>query len=78
MPLNLRIAIFVTTVMVFPLIAVILNILAITWLQYDKQQKILNICIRIKTMNLIIIIVSGLLAFLFIGHAIADYIARAD
>ena len=64
--------------MVFPLIAVILNVLAITWLQYDREQKVLNISIRIKTINLIIIIVAGLVALLFIGHSIADSIAGAD
>ena len=77
-PLWLRISVFATTVMVLPLIALLLNVLSIIWLQYDRNQKILNISIRLKTINLIIIAIAGLLAFLFIGHAIADWIAGND
>jgi hypothetical protein len=77
-PLWVRITVFMTTVIVLPSIAVILNLLAIVWIQYDREQKVLNISIRMKTINLIIIIVAGLIALLFIGHSIADYIAGAD
>jgi len=74
-PLWLRMSVFITTVMVLPLVALLLNILSIIWFQYNRTQKVLNISIRIKPINLVIIAVAGLLAFLFIGHAIADSIA---
>jgi hypothetical protein len=74
-PLWIRMSIFVTTVMILPLIALIINILAVLWVNYDKEQKVLNIAIRMKTVNIIIIAVAGILAFLFIGHSIADSIA---
>jgi len=77
-PLWLRIAIFTGTVMVFPLIAVFVNLLSIIWFQYDRQQKVLSMSIRLKPVNLVIITIAGLLAALFIGHAIADSIAGHD
>jgi hypothetical protein len=60
---------------VFPLIAAFINILAVTWFEYDKKQKILNISIRLKTVNIIIIIVTTIIALLFIGHTIAEWIS---
>lgn len=77
-PVWLRMTVFMITVIVFPLVAVILNVLAITWIQYDREQKLLNISIRMKTINLIIIILAGLVALLFIGHSIADSIAGKE
>ena len=77
-PLWLRMTIFLSVVIIFPLIAVVLNILSITWLQYDKKQKILHIAIRMRIINIIIILFAGLLALLFIGHLIADSLAGAD
>lgn len=74
-PLWLRMAIFVTTVMILPLLALLMNILSVLWVNYNREQKVLHIAIRMKTANIIIIVVAGLLAFLFIGHAIADSIA---
>ena len=76
-PLWLRITIFITIVIVIPLIAVILNLFSIIWLQYDREQKVLNISIRIRTINLIIIIVSGLVALLFIATTITDSVTGA-
>jgi hypothetical protein len=74
-PLWLRVTLFTTVVMVFPVIAVLLNVLSIIWFSYDRAQKVLNISIKLKTVNLVIIIIAGVLAALFIGHAIADTIA---
>ena len=71
-PVWLRITVFITIVIVIPLIAVILNLLSIIWIQYDRKQKVLNISIRIRTINLIIIIVAGLVALLFIAVTITD------
>ncbi len=70
-PLWIRVMVFVTVVIVFPVIAVLLNLLSIIWLQYDKTQQVLNISVRMRRINIIIIIVAGLLAFLFLGHLIA-------
>ena len=74
-PVWLRVSIFVIIVIVLPLTALIINILSVVWFQYDRTQKVLQISIKFKTINTIIIVVSGLLAFLFIGHTIADWIA---
>lgn len=67
-----RILIFSIVVIGFPLIAVILNLLSIIWLQYDREQKVLNISIKMRTVNLIIIIVAGLVALLFTIVMIMD------
>ena len=72
LPSSLRITIFIIIVIVIPLTAVILNLLSITWLQYDREQEVLNISIRMRMINLIIIIVAGLVALLFIAVMITD------
>jgi hypothetical protein len=74
-PVWLRMFIFVMILIVLPLIAAFINILAITWLEYDKKEKVLNISIRIRTVNMIIIIVTTIIALLFIGHSIAESIS---
>jgi len=74
-PVWVRFGIFATVVIIIPLVAVILNVLSIVWLQYNKKEQILNISIRIRTLNIIIIVIATLIAFLFIGHTIADWIA---
>ena len=76
-PVWLRITVFLTILILIPLIAVILNLLSIIWLHYDREQKVLNISIRIRTINLIIIIVSGLVALLFIATTITDSVTGA-
>ena len=77
-PVWLRILIFTMILIVFPLVAAFINILAITWFEYDKKQKVLNISIRIRTINMIIIIVTTIIALLFIGHSIAEWISGAE
>jgi hypothetical protein len=72
LPSSLRITIFIIIVIVIPLTTVILNLLSITWLQYDREQEVLNISIRMRMINLIIIIVAGLVALLFIAVMITD------
>jgi hypothetical protein len=71
-PSWLRIAVFLTIMIVLPLIAVIINLLSIVWLQYERKQRVLNVCIRMRTINLIIIIGAGLVAFLFTVVMITD------
>jgi hypothetical protein len=78
MPLWLRMLIYIMVLIVLPLTAVYLNILAVTWFKYDKEQTILNISIRLMTINLIIIIMTTIIALLFIGHTIAEWINGAS
>ncbi len=75
LPVWIRFGIFSMIVIIIPLIAVLLNLLSIIWLQYDKTKHILHISIRMRPVNIIIIVIAGLLALLFIGHTIADYLA---
>ena len=74
MPVWLRILIFTTVVIVLPIIAVLLNVLSILWLRYDKTEHVLHISIRMRKINVIIITVAGILALIFIGHSIAEWI----
>jgi hypothetical protein len=77
-PVWLRMLIYVMILIVFPLAAAFINILAITWIEYDKNQKVLNISIRIRTVNTIIIIATLIIALLFIGHSIGEWISGAE
>ena len=67
--------VYIVILIVFPLVAGFINILAITWFEYDKKKKVLNISIQIKTVNIIIITVTTIIALLFIGHSIAEWIS---
>lgn len=72
-PTWIRFGIFALVVIVIPLVVVFLNLLSIIWLQYDRKQRVLHISVRIRLFNIIIIIIAGLFALLFIGHTIAEY-----
>lgn len=74
MSLWLRLAIFVIVVIIIPLIAVLINILGILWFKYDKAEHVLHISVRMRKINVIIIVIAGILALLFIGHSIAEWI----
>jgi len=74
----IRIGFFMTVVIVIPLVAVVLNILAILFVHYDRAQKVLHIAIRFKKANMIILFIAGVVAMLFIGHSIADWIAGTN
>jgi hypothetical protein len=74
-PVWIRFGVFAIVVIIIPLIAVLLNLLSIIWLEYDRPQKVLHISIRMRPLNLLIIAIAGLLALLFIGHTIADSVA---
>ncbi len=78
MPLWLRMLIFITVLIVLPIVAALLNILSIVWVKYDNEKKVLNIAIRLRTINIIIIAVTTLTALLFIGHTIAEWITGAS
>src|SRR5258706_8898686 len=74
-PLWLRVTIWVSITIAAPIIAVFLNMLSIIWLQYDKKQKILNISVRMRLLNIVIIIIAGFFALIFFGHFLADWLA---
>jgi hypothetical protein len=71
-PSWLRTTAFLTIMIVLPLVAVIINLLSIVWLQYERGEKVLNVSIRMRTINLIIIIGAGLVALLFTVVMITD------
>jgi uncharacterized membrane protein len=77
MPLWLRMTIYITVLIIAPLTAAFLNILAVTWFKYDKEQKVLHISIKLKTLNIIIIVITTIIGLLFIGHTIAEWITGA-
>ena len=78
MPEWLRILIFISVTMVIPLIVLVLNLLSILWLHYDKEKHILHVSIRMRTINVILIAVTGLIALVFFAHTVADYLAGTD
>ena len=74
MPVWLRLSVFAIILIIIPLIAVLVNISGILWFKYNKAEHVLHIAVRMRRMNIIIIAVAGLLALLFIGHTIAEWI----
>ena len=62
----LRIILFAAIVILLPLIAVILNLLSLIWLQNDKEQT------GIRSVNFIVITVAGLMVLLFTIVMLAD------
>jgi len=76
MPLWLRLAIFVSVVIILPLIAVFINVLGILWFKYDKAVHVLQIAVRMHRTNIIIIMIVGILGLLFIGHTITEWITN--
>lgn len=71
-PAWVRMLVFVTVLIVLPLSAALVNLLSVLWINYDRSQKVLNIAIRVKKINIIILFAAGLLALLFIGHAVGE------
>jgi heme/copper-type cytochrome/quinol oxidase subunit 2 len=57
MPELLRFAVFATIVIVIPVIVVLINILSIVCLQYHRNERVLNISIRMRTFNIIMIVI---------------------
>jgi hypothetical protein len=69
-----RITVFATVLIIIPITAVLINISGILWFQYNKTERVLHIAVRMRRVNIIIIAIAGLLALLFIGHAITAWI----
>jgi len=58
----------------FPFVAVILNLLAITWFRYDRTRKELNITLRMRWVNVVIAVAGSALAAFYVLHLLADTI----
>jgi hypothetical protein len=58
----------------FPMLAVILNLLAITWFRYDRVRKELTVSVRMRWINVVIVIAGGALASFYVLHLLADTI----
>lgn len=77
MPVWLRLSVFAIILIIIPLIAALVNISGILWFKYNKAEHVLHIAVRMRRMNIIIIAVAGLLALLFVGHTIAEWIINS-
>lgn len=51
-PVWVRVGIFSLVVIIIPVIVVLVNVLSITWLHYDRTQQVLHISIRMRLMNM--------------------------
>jgi hypothetical protein len=74
LPQWMRIGIFTVVLIIIPAIIFFVNLLSILWIRYDKVQKIIHISIKLRMSNLIFLILSFLLAILFLGHTIVESI----
>jgi hypothetical protein len=77
-PVWMRVSIFITVLIVIPSAAVLLNLLAILFVHYDRKQKVLHIAVRFKRINIIILLIAGIIAILFIGHSLAEWLTGAQ
>jgi hypothetical protein len=57
-----------------PLLAVIFNLLAITWYRYDRARKELTITLRMRWTNILIVVIGSALASFYVIHLLADTI----
>lgn len=76
MPLWLRLTISISIIIIIPLIVVLINILGVLWFKYDKTEHVLQIAVRMRRTNIIFIVIAGILALLFISHAITEWITN--
>lgn len=76
MPLWLRLGIFVCVVIILPFVAVFINVLGILWFKYDKTEHVLQIAVRMRKTNVIIITIAAILALFFIGHTVTEWITN--
>lgn len=74
LPLPLRAIVAFLFLVGFPLLAVILNLLAITWFRYDRARKELHIALRMRWINVLIVIAGSVLASFYVLHLLADTI----
>ena len=60
-----------------PLIAIVLNALSIMHFNYEKSWKEINITIRLRWINILIILISGTLVCIFLLYAIIENVHHA-
>jgi hypothetical protein len=56
----------------FPLIAIVLNLLSISYFRYDRIKREFNIAFKIRWWNIAITLAGGALASFYILHLLAD------
>lgn len=76
-PYAIRISVFLIIVIIIPFFVVLINLLSITWLQYNRDTKILNISIRIKPFKMILLLVGAIIGGLFTIHSIMEWLNHA-
>lgn len=74
LPLPARAIVAFVFLVGFPLLAVMLNLMAITWYRYDRARKELTITVRMRWINVLIAIVGSALASFYVLHLLADTI----
>ncbi|HEV9038669.1 MAG TPA: hypothetical protein VGQ51_18660 [Puia sp.] len=74
LPLPARAIVAFVFLVGFPVLAVILNMLAITWYRYDRARKELTVTVRMRWINVLIIIAGSALASFYVLHLLADTI----
>jgi hypothetical protein len=60
----------------FPLIAIVLNLLSISYFKYDKAKREFNIIFRIRWWNIAITLAGGALCSFYILHLLADSLLK--
>lgn len=58
----------------FPFLAIIINMLSITYFQYSKAKKEFNIIIKIRWWNITITLIAAAIASFYIFHLLSDTI----
>ncbi len=59
---------------VLPIAGIIMNLLSIMYLEYDKERKQLNISIKLKSLNILLIILSSAIVSIFALYLITESI----
>lgn len=71
-PISLRPVLVFLFLVGFPFIAVIVNLLAITWFRYYPSRRELTISVRMRWPNILIAVIGSALAAFYILHLLAD------
>jgi hypothetical protein len=72
LPIRTKAVIFFIFLVGFPIIAIAMNMLSITYFKFDKTKKEFDITIKIRWWNIIITITGALVASFYILHILAD------
>jgi hypothetical protein len=71
-PNNVKAILFFIFLVGFPLIAIVINILSISYFRYDKIKKEFDITIKVRWWNIVITIAGAALASFYTLHLLAD------